>query len=163
MQTTSGRGAVGSAVLWAGPHSTLKCCFSFFLFFINQHVQQQLFIVAVPRLRCQAGSPKHPKFPSMMSFLQGVQKSSAVPISRGSVSGPPTQPQCHPTPQQPSTQVLTLLLPPSPLCPYAEGLVGEQNPLPQVRTEKSPSVQHETSFFFNLGIRKLEHGRDFSL
>lgn len=130
-----------------------------FSFLIVQHVLQRLFSMAAS-LGTKAEVPS--RVYSAPKICDPDANRSAVPISRGGASGPPMRPQCHPTSQWLNAQALALLLPPSVPHPHAETLVGGQSPLPRVRTEKSPpGAAWDVALFF-LGIRKLEHGRDFS-
>jgi len=145
------RGSGLSSTLSGAAH-TSEMLLPVFLFLVTQHVLQQSFSMAAsPGAKAAVSS----RVSSATSICIPDANSSGVSISHGGISGPPTRPQCHCASQQPHVQALTLLGPP-PL-PY---LTAGQHPLPLVRMEKSPFTQHGTVSFF-LGIRKLEHGRDF--
>lgn len=95
----------------------------------------------VPRLRCRAESTQPPKFASQMQTAQ--QFPSAVVGFLGHAWDLSAT-------LQPYVQALSLLVPPSLPHLHAETLVGEQRPLPQVRTEKSPPAQSGTLLSFSL-------------
>ena len=118
-----------------------------FLFLITQHVLQQLLgMAALPGAKAEVPSRVY----SAPKICIPDANSSAVPISCGGVSGPPTRPQCHPASQQPYVQAVALLVPPSLPHLHADRLVGGQHPLPQVRTEKPPHTQRGTLLSFSL-------------